>query len=86
MLIFEVEAMQVQCALCDTIESIEDNSYEAKRLLNKRIRSYLCKNCYDRITEQTEKRLATGKFKFHRGSNNNNNKKKNNKAVHKSTQ
>lgn len=67
--------MQVQCALCDKIETVDDNSFEAKRLLNKRIRSYLCKICYDRIATNTNKRHATGKFKLYQSPNQ---KKKNN--------
>ncbi|MBO1003555.1 YlaI family protein [Pseudogracilibacillus auburnensis] len=63
--------MQVQCVLCDKIESINDNSYEAKRLINKRIQSYLCQTCYDRIETNTKKRHETGKFNLYRSNRKN---------------
>ncbi|MFD2628254.1 YlaI family protein [Oceanobacillus kapialis] len=56
--------MQVKCAICDQIEDIEDHSLQAKRLRNRRIHMYLCASCYERIGNNTKKRLATGKFKL----------------------
>ncbi|WP_042223913.1 YlaI family protein [Oceanobacillus manasiensis] len=56
--------MQVKCAICDQVEDIEDNSLQAKRLRNRRIHMYLCNPCYDRIGENTKKRLATGRFRL----------------------
>ncbi|MEI3606763.1 YlaI family protein [Pseudogracilibacillus sp. SE30717A] len=61
--------MQVQCILCDKIESIEDSSLQAKRLLNRKVQSYLCKSCNDRITEKTKKRYDTGKFHLYSSKN-----------------
>lgn len=58
--------MEVQCAICDKIETIADDSYQAKRLMNRRVQSYLCKTCYDRITEKTMKRHESGNFKLYR--------------------
>lgn len=56
--------MRVKCVICDRIESIEDHSFTAKKLRNRPIHTYTCDVCYDRITEKTNKRIATGKFKF----------------------
>lgn len=57
--------MQVQCVICDNIESIPSNSIEAKRLINRRIHTYLCKECNQRITEKTKERHQTGNFKLY---------------------
>lgn len=57
--------MQVQCVICDKIESIENHSLEAKRLLNRKVQSYLCQACNDRIAEKTKKRHETGKFNLY---------------------
>lgn len=61
--------MKVQCVLCDKIETIEDDSFMAKRLRNKPITTYMCEECYERISINTKKRLATGKFRFNRPNN-----------------
>jgi len=58
--------MQVKCSLCDKVEEIEDYSLQAKRLRNRRIYMYLCNYCYDRIEQNTNKRLETGKFRLYR--------------------
>ncbi|WP_087973058.1 YlaI family protein [Oceanobacillus rekensis] len=58
--------MQVKCSLCEKIEDIEDHSLIAKRLRNRRIYMYLCTTCYERIEHNTNKRLATGKFRLYR--------------------
>lgn len=62
--------MQVKCAICDTVEGIDDYSLEAKRLRNRRVNLYLCKNCYDRIGKKTKKRHASGNFKLFRENKN----------------
>lgn len=69
--------MQVQCVICDKIETIDYNSYEAKRLLNKRTRFHLCKDCYDRIGQNTKKRHESGNFNLY----NSNKKMKNKKSI-----
>lgn len=58
--------MKVQCVICDKIEEIDDFSPLAKKLRNRPIHTYMCKECYDRIAERTLERLATGKFKINR--------------------
>ena len=65
--------MNVQCAICDKVEYINENSYEAKRLRSRGVSSYLCQSCHDRITEKTKKRHETGKFHLY-SSNNKENK------------
>ncbi|RKQ37358.1 DUF2197 domain-containing protein [Oceanobacillus halophilus] len=57
--------MQVQCTLCDRIDSLEDNTLQAKRLRNRRIYMYLCRTCYERIDNKTKQRHATGKFQLY---------------------
>ncbi|KJE28428.1 YlaI family protein [Geobacillus thermoleovorans] len=59
--------MRVKCVLCDQIDTIDDESPLAKRLRNRPIHTYMCRDCHDRITEKTKLRLATGKFRFYRG-------------------
>lgn len=58
--------MRVKCVLCDKIESIENESLQAKRLRNRPIHTYMCKACESRITERTKKRAETGNFKLYR--------------------
>ncbi|MBN6889185.1 uncharacterized protein YlaI [Cytobacillus horneckiae] len=58
--------MKVQCVICDTIETIENDSLEAKRLRNRPIHTYMCEVCKDRITKRTNERAETGNFKLYR--------------------
>ncbi|CAM3405332.1 YlaI family protein [Cytobacillus oceanisediminis] len=58
--------MRVKCVLCDKIESIENESLQAKRLRNRPIHTYMCKPCETRIAERTQKRAETGNFKLYR--------------------
>lgn len=58
--------MRVKCVLCDKIESIEDYSFQAKRLRNRPIHTYMCKECEDRITTKTNARKETGRFQLYR--------------------
>ncbi|NBJ70762.1 MULTISPECIES: YlaI family protein [Clostridia] len=57
--------MQVKCTICDTVESIHDHCFEAKRLRNRRIHMHLCQACYDRIGKKTKERHATGNFRLY---------------------
>lgn len=57
--------MQVKCVLCDIIEDIEDDSLQAKRLRNRRLKMYVCQSCYSRIGDNTKKRHETGNFKLY---------------------
>lgn len=57
--------MKVQCTICDKIDDIIDDSFQAKRLRNKRSYMYLCNDCNERIAKNTEARHATGKFKLY---------------------
>lgn len=58
--------MRVQCVICDTIKNIDSYCLQAKRLRNRRINTFMCEPCHERIAEKTNKRLETGQFKFHR--------------------
>jgi uncharacterized protein YlaI len=58
--------MRVKCVICDQIENIQDNSFQAKRLRNRPIYTYMCQTCSDRITKRTEQRMATGNFQLYR--------------------
>ncbi|MDF2556194.1 MAG: hypothetical protein K0R71_22 [Bacillales bacterium] len=58
--------MRAKCCLCDTIDTLDDDTLIAKQLLNRPVHTYMCKSCSERITEKTNARVATGKFKlFH---------------------
>lgn len=56
--------MKVKCVICDKIETLENDCFQAKRLRNRPIHTYTCKSCTDRITEKTNARIATGKFRI----------------------
>lgn len=58
--------MRVKCVICDKVESIDDNSFTAKRLRNRPIFTYMCQTCSDRIKEKTEKRIASGNFHLYK--------------------
>ncbi|MDX8364917.1 YlaI family protein [Cytobacillus sp. IB215665] len=58
--------MKVKCVLCDQINTIDDDSMQAKRLRNRPIHTYMCDACYVRIEEKTNMRLATGNFHLYR--------------------
>ncbi|HLR65040.1 MAG TPA: YlaI family protein [Pseudogracilibacillus sp.] len=58
--------MKVQCVICDTIHEFDDDCFEAKRLKNRWIRTYLCDECDERIKKNTLKRHESGKFHLYR--------------------
>lgn len=60
--------MRVKCVLCDAIHQLPDDLPLAKKLRNRPIHTYMCEACSERIAGNTERRLATGNFKFHRTS------------------
>jgi uncharacterized protein YlaI len=57
-----VQLLKVKCVICDKIEDIDENSFEAKRLRNRPIHTYMCKECEDRIAVNTKKRIDSGNF------------------------
>ncbi|MBM7572238.1 YlaI family protein [Aquibacillus albus] len=65
--------MRVKCTICDSIEKIDSDSLQAKRLRNRRIHMYLCPTCDERIGENTKKRIATGNFKLYKEEKKNDN-------------
>jgi uncharacterized protein YlaI len=58
--------MKVKCVICDQIESIPDDSAEAKKLRNRPIHTFMCQTCYIRIENRTNERIATGNFRLYR--------------------
>lgn len=58
--------MRVKCSLCDKINTIDDETLLAKRLRNRPIHTYMCKECHERIAIRTKERIATGNFKLYR--------------------
>ncbi|MFD2443374.1 YlaI family protein [Bacillus sp. CGMCC 1.16607] len=62
--------MKVKCVICDKVESIENESLQAKRLRNRPIHTFMCKDCDERIAEKTKVRLDSGKFQFNRPKTN----------------
>jgi uncharacterized protein YlaI len=58
--------MKVKCVICYQIESIPDDSPEAKKLRNRPIHTYMCNTCNQRIEERTNERIATGNFRLYR--------------------
>ena len=60
--------MRVKCVICDSIQTLDDDLPLAKKLRNRPIHTYMCDTCQIRIAENTEKRIATGNFKFYRTS------------------
>lgn len=58
--------MNVKCVICDQIESIPDDSPEAKKLRNRPIHTFMCQACYTRIENRTSERISTGNFRLYR--------------------
>ncbi|ENQ3104560.1 Uncharacterized protein YlaI [Bacillus sp. 491mf] len=58
--------MRVKCILCDKVDSLNDEDPVAKRLRNRPIHTFMCKQCTDRIAERTLERQATGNFRLYR--------------------
>lgn len=58
--------MRVKCVICDKVESIENETLQAKRLRNRPIHTFMCKECDDRIAAKTKERIDSGKFQFNR--------------------
>lgn len=53
--------------LCDTIETLDDEDPLAKKLRNRRIHTYMCDECHERITLRTKERFANKEYKvYHR--------------------
>ncbi|MDQ0227033.1 YlaI family protein [Metabacillus niabensis] len=57
--------MKVKCVICDKVENIEDETLMAKRLINRPIHTYMCRECNERIEAKTNARIATGKFRLY---------------------
>ncbi|WP_353855893.1 YlaI family protein [Bacillus sp. Bos-x628] len=57
--------VRVKCSLCDTLETIDDDTLVAKRLRNRPIHTYMCDVCHERIKIKTEDRIKTGRFSLY---------------------
>ncbi|GEL76021.1 YlaI family protein [Tenuibacillus multivorans] len=57
--------MRVKCVLCDTVENIDSYSLLAKKLRKRRVQTYICPKCSERITEKTNERKQGGNFKLY---------------------
>lgn len=65
--------MKVKCVLCEQIDTLDDDSLLAKKLRNRPIHTYMCDNCYERITERTKERFEHKEYKiYHRMRSNEN--------------
>lgn len=60
--------MRVKCVICDAIHDLPNDLPLAKKLRNRPIHTFMCPTCSERITDNTQKRLDTGNFHFHRTS------------------
>ncbi len=58
--------MRVKCVICDRIETIDDETLQAKRLRNRPIHTYMCKTCNNRIAKKTKERIDSGNFRLYR--------------------
>ncbi|MDR0137207.1 YlaI family protein [Metabacillus idriensis] len=58
--------MRVKCVLCDKVETIDDETLQAKRLRNRPIHTYMCSECDLRIENRTIERANTGNFRLYR--------------------
>ncbi|HZG70217.1 MAG TPA: YlaI family protein [Chondromyces sp.] len=58
--------MRAKCILCDRIDTLDDDTLQAKKLRNRPIHTYMCPDCQARISERTAQRAATGKFRLYR--------------------
>ncbi|WP_279402022.1 YlaI family protein [Piscibacillus salipiscarius] len=54
--------MRVKCVLCEQIEKVKPYSLLAKKLRKRRIQTYICNECYERISEKTIERRKNEKF------------------------
>lgn len=58
--------MKVKCAICDSVNDLDNKDPLAKKLRNRPIHTYLCEDCHSRIKERTEARWASGNFHLYR--------------------
>lgn len=59
--------MKARCIVCEKIDILDNDSVEARRLKNHPIRTYMCTNCNDKITQKTNQRMKQGKYKLYKG-------------------
>lgn len=52
----EVIDMNIKCALCEKTVELKDDAYQAKRLRNKFLKTYMCADCDQRIRQKVSNR------------------------------
>ncbi|MGP4074099.1 YlaI family protein [Piscibacillus sp. B03] len=57
--------MRVKCVLCEQIERVEPFSLLAKNLRKRRVQTYICQECHDRIGKKTLERRKNENFKLY---------------------
>lgn len=57
--------MRVKCVLCEQIERVEPFSLLAKKLRKRRVQTYICQDCHERISEKTIERQKNKNFKLY---------------------
>ena len=60
--------MRVKCVSCDSLQQLDDDLPQAKKLRNRPINTFMCDVCHERIALKTEARIATGNFVFYKTS------------------
>jgi uncharacterized protein YlaI len=58
--------MRVKCILCDQVDNISGTSLLAKQLRKRRVMTYMCDSCRERIDEKTKERLASENYRVYR--------------------
>jgi uncharacterized protein YlaI len=58
--------MRVKCILCDQIDNISGTSLLAKQLRKRRVMTYMCDSCRERIDAKTKERLASDNYRVYR--------------------
>ncbi|MGM8214331.1 DUF2197 domain-containing protein [Bacillaceae bacterium W0354] len=48
--------MRAKCILCDKVDHIDSFSLTAKKLRKRRMQTYLCEECHERISNQIEEK------------------------------
>ncbi|TFB23341.1 DUF2197 domain-containing protein [Filobacillus milosensis] len=57
--------MRVKCVLCDAVNKVDSFSLLAKKLRKRRVQTYICTECSERIKEKTLERRKNDNFKLY---------------------
>ncbi|HET7629543.1 MAG TPA: YlaI family protein [Bacillales bacterium] len=66
--------MKVQCVLCEKVATLHDESALAKKLRNRPIHTYMCKDCDERIASKTKEKFSKHPYKIYHRSEKGKNK------------